>query len=59
MKIKDIINHIRKVSIVMIHKNGSSKSMDINELSDEELELEFKWFEVTNFKGINCLEFNL
>lgn len=59
MKVKDIIGKIRNVKLVMLHKDGCSKSMLINELEMEDLEQEFSWFEVIIFNGEFCLEFNL
>ena len=59
LKVKDIMDRIRHVSLVMFHKDESSKMKFIAELTMEDLEHEFSWFEVTTFKGIPCVEFNL
>lgn len=36
-----------------------SKYIPLNKLSDKEYDLEFEWFEVTNYWGKRCIEFNL
>lgn len=59
MRIKDIINKMRNINFVMIHKDEGSISMFIDELDEKEKEFEFQWFEVTIFKGKTCIEFNL
>lgn len=33
--------------------------MSLDELTDEEYDLEFEWFEVTTYWGKRCIEFNL
>lgn len=49
MTIREILNKVRNIYYVTIHKNGSSKYMSLDELTDKEYDLEFEWFEVTTF----------
>ena len=57
--IREILNKARNIYYVAIHKNGESKYMSLDELTDKEYDLEFDWFEVTTFWGKRCIEFNL
>lgn len=59
MTISDIMSKIRNVCLVMIHKDGGTKSMLADELEEYEYAYEFDWFEVTIFRGKMCIEFNL
>lgn len=59
MTIREILNKARNIYYITIHKNGSSKYMSLDELTDKEYDLEFEWFEVTTFGGKRYIEFNL
>ena len=59
MIVKDIMDKIRHVSIVMLHKDESTKTRFVVDLTTEDLEQEFSWFEVTTFRGMRCIEFNI
>lgn len=59
MTIGDVIDKIRNVGCIMIHSNDGTKSMEIEEIEEYERNFEFVWFEVTNFAGRPCIEFNL
>ena len=59
MQIKDIMSKIRNVYYVMIHNNGGSKLIYLEELGEDDCELEFDWFEITTYLGKPCIEFNL
>ena len=43
----------------MIHKNGGSKCMPVDEMEDYEYAYKIKWFEVSDYRGKKCIEFNL
>ncbi len=57
--IADILNRIRNIKYVMMHKDGGTKYLSLNELTDDDKKLEINWFEVTMFQGQKCIEFNL
>lgn len=57
--IADILNKIRNIRYVMMHKDGGTKYLSLNELTDDDKKLEINWFEVTMFQGQKCIEFNL
>lgn len=59
MTIREILKKARNMYYVTIHKDGGSKYMSLDELTDEEYDLEFEWFEVTTYWGKRCIEFNL
>ena len=57
--IADILNRIRNIKYVMMHKDGGTKYLSLNELTNDGKKLEINWFEVTMFQGQKCIEFNL
>lgn len=57
--IADILNRIRNIKYVMMHKDGGTKYLSLNELTNDDKKLEINWFEVTMFQGQKCIEFNL
>lgn len=58
MKIKDIMKYIRNITFVIMYKDEGFRSAFVDDLEEHELELTFEWFEVKQFKGRPCIEFN-
>ena len=48
MRIRDIINVIRNIDEVIIHRDGIKVTYPVGTLDEEELNLSFDWFEVSN-----------
>ena len=59
MRIKDLIDKSKHIQFIWIHNHGESKLAEINELTEKDLSYKLEWFEITEYHGKPCIEFNL
>lgn len=52
------MKYIRNITFVIMYKDEGFRSAFVDDLEEHELELTFEWFEVKQFKGRPCIEFN-
>lgn len=58
-RILDVMTKIRNVCYVRISRNNGYCTMLADELTYEELLMDFSWFEFRKHKGKSCVDFHI